>query len=132
MDFQVTMVIELRWWYIPFKWQEWYIYGTWLGLFLVYFWFIYGIFSLHNLLWLWEYVVMRKHDEYIHIYVVVKPLYIYIIVGPLNGLLNMCSDRLWILALMSASHLMWFKLICIAYKKRKLWFTTMRNGNDEK
>ena len=27
---------------------------------------------------------------------------------------------------------MWYELICIAYETGELWFTTMRNANDEK
>ena len=55
---------------------------------------------------------------------------IYIVVKPLNGLLSIYSDGLWILALMSASHLMWYELIYFAYEKGELWFT-IRNRNDE-
>ena len=78
---------------------------------------------------------MKKHDEYIYINVLLSEnimmIYIYMNVRLLNGQLSLWNDGLWILAPMSASHLMWYELICIAYEKGEWWFT-IRKGNDEK
>ena len=61
--------------------------------------------------------VARIMNIYIYIYIYYYEeewwLYVYIVVRLLNSQLRMCYGKLWILAPMSASHLMWYDYIYI-------------------